>query len=337
MGSDLSWIKLSLNIFDDEKIKIIETMPEHDAILLCWVRLLVQAGKSNAAGYLLISDSIPFTDEMLAATFRMPLNTVRLALGIFEKFGMIELVNSTICLPNWEKYQATEGMEKIRLANRERKQIQRERQKLLGLARAEQDDCDMSRDMSRDSHVTVTPCHALDTDRDIEEEVSFSSVSSDTELCPSPEATDPAQGSLFEAQEAMPLEVPKKRMGGPERLARLWNECTKDTPLQKVVDLSSVRVQKARLRLQERPLSQWEEVFRRIAASRFCKGYNSSGWRASFDWIIKNDLNAVKVLEGKYGGENGQPPKGPSAAPPHRPVVGNSPTAGAMYDKSHLW
>ena len=24
------------------------------------------------------------------------------------------------------------------------------------------------------------------------------------------------------------------------------------------------------------------------------------GWRADFDWLVKNDTNAVRVLEGRY-------------------------------------
>ena len=31
--SDVKWIKLSVNMFDDEKIKLIKTMPEGDPVL----------------------------------------------------------------------------------------------------------------------------------------------------------------------------------------------------------------------------------------------------------------------------------------------------------------
>ena len=91
--SDIKWIKISTTIFDDEKIKLIESMPDRDSILIIWIKLLTQAGKCNATGHLILSQSIPYTDEMLSAIFNRPLNTVRMALDIFEKFGMIDLEN----------------------------------------------------------------------------------------------------------------------------------------------------------------------------------------------------------------------------------------------------
>lgn len=45
--AEIKWIKLSVNMFDDEKIKLIETMPEADTIIVIWVKLLALAGRSN--------------------------------------------------------------------------------------------------------------------------------------------------------------------------------------------------------------------------------------------------------------------------------------------------
>jgi len=44
----------------------------------------------------------------------------------------------------------------------------------------------------------------------------------------------------------------------------------------------------------------FETAFTKIEESEFCKGNNDRRWRASFDWLIANDTNIVKVLEGKY-------------------------------------
>ena len=43
--AEVKWIKLSTQMFEDEKIKLIEQMPEADTILIIWVKLLAQAGK----------------------------------------------------------------------------------------------------------------------------------------------------------------------------------------------------------------------------------------------------------------------------------------------------
>ncbi|MHB1665553.1 MAG: phage replisome organizer N-terminal domain-containing protein [bacterium] len=133
---NLQWIKLALNTFDDEKIQIIETMPDNYAIQLIWVKLLIYAGKSNSGGALLLNNAVPYTNEMLAGVFRMPLSTVKLAISIFEKFGMINIEttdvgNEYIYLPNWEKHQNIDGMDKIREQSRLRMQKSREKQKLL--------------------------------------------------------------------------------------------------------------------------------------------------------------------------------------------------------------
>src|SRR5690625_2691781 len=102
--SEIKWIKLSTKMFEDEKIRLIEKMPEADTILIIWVKLLAQAGKTNASGYIFLSENIPYTDEMLATIFNRPLNTVRMALETFQRFGMIEIDDqSYIKITNWEK------------------------------------------------------------------------------------------------------------------------------------------------------------------------------------------------------------------------------------------
>lgn len=125
----MKWIKLSANIFDDEKILLIETLPEHDSILVIWFKLLCLAGKNCTDGIFLMSDRIPYTDEMLAAIFRRSLNTIRLALATFEQYGMIEIINDTITMPNWEKHQNIEAMDRKKAADRERQRRFREKQR----------------------------------------------------------------------------------------------------------------------------------------------------------------------------------------------------------------
>lgn len=112
--SDVKWIKISTSIFDDEKIQLIEAMPDADTVLVIWLKLLVQAGKVNHAGEIHMEEGIPYTDEMLSTIFRRPLNSVRLALQIFQKFKMIEIVDGNIGIVNWNKHQNVDGMEKIK-------------------------------------------------------------------------------------------------------------------------------------------------------------------------------------------------------------------------------
>jgi len=129
--SEVKWIKLNTHMFEDEKIRLIEQMPEADTILVIWIKLLSQAGKTNASGYIFLSEQIPYTDEMLATIFNRPLNTVRLALDTFRKFGMIDIdENSFINILNWEKHQNIAGLDKIREQNRQRVAKHREKKKI---------------------------------------------------------------------------------------------------------------------------------------------------------------------------------------------------------------
>lgn len=129
--SNIKWIKLSTSMFEDEKIRLIEQMPDADTMLIIWIKLLSQAGKTNASGYIYLSENIPYTEEMLATIFNRPVNTVKLALKTFQSLGMILIDNKHfIEITNWEKHQNIEGMERIRKQTRQRVQRHRERKKL---------------------------------------------------------------------------------------------------------------------------------------------------------------------------------------------------------------
>jgi hypothetical protein len=45
---------------------------------------------------------------------------------------------------------------------------------------------------------------------------------------------------------------------------------------------------------------QFAAAVRRAAATPFLAGEGARGWRASFDWLIANDTNVRKVMEGVY-------------------------------------
>lgn len=109
--SEVKWIKITTDIFDDEKILLIESLPESDAIIVIWFKLLCLAGKMNNSGVFLMN-RIPITISMLASIFRRKETTVKLALDTFEQFGMVEVVDNVITIPNWGKHQTLDALEK---------------------------------------------------------------------------------------------------------------------------------------------------------------------------------------------------------------------------------
>lgn len=117
--ADVKWIKLATNIFDNRKIKQIETLPDGDSIIVIWVKLLCLAGTTNDCGCIYLTKEIPYTDQMLASQFNRPLTTVQLALQTFEQFGMIEVVDNILMISNWEKYQSVEKLERLKEQRKE--------------------------------------------------------------------------------------------------------------------------------------------------------------------------------------------------------------------------
>lgn len=109
-------------MFNDEKIKLIKTMPEGDKIIVIWVQLLCLAGKTNDGGLVYMGQNMAYTEEMFATLFDEKLNVVRIALQALEGFGLIEISdNGVIGISNWEKHQSTDKMAKMREQNRLRK------------------------------------------------------------------------------------------------------------------------------------------------------------------------------------------------------------------------
>ncbi|MFI8709844.1 phage replisome organizer N-terminal domain-containing protein [Bacillus sp. NPDC077411] len=130
--SDIKWIKLNVNMFEDEKIKLIESMPEADGILVIWIRLLAMAGKTNDTGMIYLTPEFPYTDEMLATVFNKPVNTVRLALNTLAKYKMISIDDDHyIHIQNWDKHQNIEGMEHAKKLRAARNKRYYEKKKLL--------------------------------------------------------------------------------------------------------------------------------------------------------------------------------------------------------------
>ena len=158
--AEVKWIKITTDIFDDEKILLIESMPDAYAIITCWFKLLCLAGKQNNSGVFMMGQ-IAYTDKMLATIFRMKESTVQLALQTFEQFGMVEIVDGVITIPNWEKHQNLDKLEQAKEQTRLRVARHREKQKLLA-------ECNVT------CNATVTESNAdrtdIEEDKDIEEE-----------------------------------------------------------------------------------------------------------------------------------------------------------------------
>ncbi|MBN1075609.1 hypothetical protein DVV91_14780 [Clostridium botulinum] len=99
-------VKLRVDMYNDTKFKIIDTMEERDLIHYIWTRLLTLAGKVNLEGKLYLSRSIPYTIETLALEFNRSAKKVELALKVFMDLEMTELdENNVYKVRNFAKHQ----------------------------------------------------------------------------------------------------------------------------------------------------------------------------------------------------------------------------------------
>ena len=129
--SEVKWIKIVTDIFDDEKMLLIEALPNADSIIVIWFKLLCLAGKTNNNGVFLMNNKLAYTEEMLAAIFRRDIQVVRVAIDTFVRLEMIEVYDGVITIPNWDKHQTLDSYEKKKARDRIYQAERRSKQKAL--------------------------------------------------------------------------------------------------------------------------------------------------------------------------------------------------------------
>lgn len=127
---DLTWIKLVIGIFDDEKIKFIDTLEMRNLFICIWIKLLVQAGKTNMDGKICMEHNTAYSMTMLSVIFNRTEQEIKAALELFKELRMIKIdKKGIITIINWEKHQNIEGMAKVREQTRNRVKKYREKKK----------------------------------------------------------------------------------------------------------------------------------------------------------------------------------------------------------------
>ena len=138
---------------------------------------------------------------------------------------------------------------------------------------------------------------------------------------PTGQARGQAKDTNKNVKNKRPTGVPAKDAGGVEAIFDLWNSEARSLP--KATKLTESRKRKIRARLRERPLDEWGEVFRRMERSSFLRGESGGTFRADLDWIIANEGNALKVIEGRYDDrEKRPPPKGAGPSSENEKILG---------------
>lgn len=259
---EVKWIKIVTDIFDDEKILLIESLPEADSIIVIWFKLLCLAGKQNNSGVFVMNNGLAYTDKMLATIFRRKEATVNLALRTFQEFGMIEIINDAITIPNWSKHQTLDQLEERKEYMREYMKKYREKQKLLT-------DGESKVNCKVYSKANV---NSLDKEEEIEEEK--------------------------EIEKDKYIDT-KKEQVPYERVVELYHSYCPSLPKVMIINNTRKNLIKARFNEYKQDLGIFEVLFSKAEESDFLKGNSKNGWKANFDWLL-NSSNMAKVIEDTY-------------------------------------
>lgn len=282
MASDVKWIKICSDIFDDEKIMLIENLPSADSIIVIWFKLLCLAGKNNNSGVFILNDKIAYTDEMLATVFRRDINTVRLALKTFENYGMIEIVSGVYTIPNWGKYQNLDKIEQKSQYMRNYMQEYRKKQK-------DKIECKTNSKLygKINSKANVSSAEVYNKELDKKE----------------------LDNKEKEIEEENDLIVSKDtiRQTDVQRTIDEWNTL-EEFGITPVKRMTPKREQAVKARIRQNHMDDILEAIENIRHSSFLQGQNKEGWMITFDWFLKPG-NFAKVFEGNYLDKSGNKPQ----------------------------
>lgn len=167
MSKPFEWLRLRTNILDNAKVKIIRRYPDGDKIFVLWIGMLCLAMKHiDTNGMLYVAEDIPYSIDDLSNEFGIDKRTIELGLGLFAKYKMINvLVDKTIEIKNFSKYQYLNSQLKEREAARKRMLEFREKSKCYGVT----------------SSTVLTRLPFSDTDTDTDTEKKENTISKEIE------------------------------------------------------------------------------------------------------------------------------------------------------------
>jgi uncharacterized phage protein (TIGR02220 family)/predicted phage replisome organizer len=173
----IDWIKLKVDMFDDEKIRLIKSEEKNgDSVILFWIWLLSLGGKTNNQGLIYLDKGLPYSEKSLARLYDKTAAQIKNYLNILKKYKLIDIFeNGNIAIVNWEKHQNVEGMDKVREKAKIRQQNRRK--KLESQNKSVTGNGTNERDVtlqSRDGHAIES-----DTDTDTESDKEYKENMSD--------------------------------------------------------------------------------------------------------------------------------------------------------------
>lgn len=231
----------------------------------------------------------------------------------WEALGLLEIRSDGLRVRGTSRYKATWEKRQRRKEAKPQKKIRRDRRDSIDRSSTGPEPAEPRRETGPLEFRVKSNYKQHLTDVVVsEQETVFSSGSEETEETVSPTAET----------DSLPSEPPPEAVEGapasevadytPEDMQALWNALrAPEQPVWK--EIPEVRRKQAKARAKERPLrgeGGWEEVFCRLARSRFARGLKADkdgrAWKAGPQFFLKPG-SAAKVLEGAYDDFDGPP------------------------------
>ena len=261
------WLKLHRDFFKRHDIRIIEDVPNGTEYVLFYLKLMTEA--IDHEGALRFSDTIPYTESMLASVTNTNIDVVRSALRLLLELGMVEMQeDGTLFIGEVAKLLDSETYQTRR---------KREAAEHAALPAGGVNSTTDMVDSTREKETEIETEKETDTDKDKD-------TDKDTE--------SEEQSENFTAPEGAVCRTKDVR-----RIVEAWNSLG----LQQVVRITgrSRRGCMLRARVKEHGVEGVLEAIEKIRHSAFLTGQNGKGWVITFEWFVKPN-NFVKVLEGNY-------------------------------------
>lgn len=285
------YLKLKENFFEDEKIIMLESLP--DGMLYSNILMKLYLRSLKREGKLMISDRIPYNPVALSQITRHSVGDVEKAIKIFQELELIEILDNgaiyMLDIQNFIGKSSTEGDRKREY----RKRIEEEK----------------TLELSQPENYDVTNVHQIDgqmsgqmytRDRDRDKD-----ITRDRDRCDNPQSEfnqsinqDCTLGKKMSPQLENSVKAEIKTNSEQAKIIEEWNSIDDNVPNITLIRSGSTRQRLLQARINEYGFDNVLKAIDNVKNSQYLKGYVKS-FRITFDWFIKPN-NFPKVLDGNY-------------------------------------
>lgn len=161
------YLKLKDSFFDTDEMKILENMNNGYKYSNFLLKLYLKSLKFS--GKLRLNEYIPYNPEMIASITNTDIDTVKVALDIFKKLKLIEILeDGTIYMLQIQNFIGESSTEADRVRNY-RKQIYQEKKKLItdGVQMYDERTPEIEKEIEKEIEIEI------DTEKELEEKISW--------------------------------------------------------------------------------------------------------------------------------------------------------------------